>query len=41
MMRLLIAPGLVALWPLFAWRWAGGAAAPVEYTPHRVQARTQ
>jgi len=33
--RLLILPGVVALWPVLARRWATGATAPVERTPHR------
>lgn len=33
--RLLILPGVAALWPLFAWRWATGRTAPVEQNPHR------
>ena len=38
-LRLLILPGVVALWPLFAWRWSTGAHEPIEDNPHRVQAR--
>lgn len=37
--RLLIAPGVVALWPLMAWRWFAGAGAPEERNPHRDAAR--
>jgi len=33
-LRLLILPGIVALWPLFAWRWIAG-----EDNPHRAKAR--
>lgn len=33
--RLLILPGVAAFWPLMAWRWATGAPAPTERTPHR------
>ena len=33
--RLLILPGVVILWPLLAWRWLGGRQAPVEHNPHR------
>jgi len=39
MLRLLILPGLVALWPLFAWRWIAGVHEPVEDNPHRAKAR--
>jgi hypothetical protein len=38
-LRLLIMPGLVALWPLFAWRWIAGAPEPIEDNPHRAKAR--
>jgi hypothetical protein len=38
-LRLLILPGVVALWPLFAWRWMTGAHEPVERNPHRAKAR--
>jgi hypothetical protein len=38
-LRLLILPGIVALWPLFARRWATGASAPIEDNPHRARAR--
>ena len=37
-LRLLILPGVVALWPLFAWRWIAGAPEPVETNPHRAKA---
>jgi hypothetical protein len=37
-LRLLILPGVVALWPMFAWRWAIGAAEPTERNPHRTKA---
>jgi hypothetical protein len=33
--RLLIAPGLAALWPVFAWRLLTGSAPPVERNAHR------
>jgi hypothetical protein len=36
--RWLILPGMVALWPLFARRWASGASAPAERNPHRDKA---
>ena len=39
MLRLLILPGIVALWPLFAWRWITGAHEPIEDNPHRAKAR--
>jgi hypothetical protein len=38
-LRLLILPGIVALWPLFAWRWIAGAHDPIEDNPHRAKAR--
>ena len=38
-LRLLILPGIVALWPLFAWRWIRGAGEPLERNPHRAKAR--
>ena len=34
-LRLLILPGVVALWPLFARRWVSGASEPIERNPHR------
>ena len=37
-LRLLILPGVVALWPLFAWRWITGAHEPIENNPHRAKA---
>jgi hypothetical protein len=36
--RLLILPGVAALWPLFAWRWISHAGTPDERTPHRTAA---
>ena len=36
--RLLILPGIAALWPLFARRWLSGGTAPPERNPHRVRA---
>ena len=38
-LRLMILPGIVALWPLFAWRWIAGAHEPIERNPHRMEAR--
>jgi hypothetical protein len=38
-LRLLILPGIVTLWPLFAWRWITGAHQPIEDNPHRAKAR--
>ena len=32
--RLLILPGVAALWPLFAWRWLRGQGPPEERTAH-------
>jgi hypothetical protein len=37
--RLLILPGVAALWPLFAWRWITGAREPVERNAHRTAHR--
>jgi hypothetical protein len=34
-LRLLILPGVAALWPVFVRRWLGGAQEPVERNPHR------
>jgi hypothetical protein len=39
-LRLLIFPGLVVFWPLFARRWSTGAGAPEERTAHRDRARS-
>jgi hypothetical protein len=34
--RLLILPGVAALWPMFLYRWTRGIAAPpIEMNPHR------
>ena len=33
--RLLILPGVAALWPLFAWRWLTHAPEPIERNAHR------
>ena len=33
--RLLILPGVAALWPLFAWRWLRHAPEPTERNAHR------
>jgi len=34
--RLLIIPGVTALWPLLAWRWyRGQTAPPLEHNAHR------
>lgn len=34
--RVLIAPGVAALWPLLAWRWCRGTGAPpAERTAHK------
>jgi hypothetical protein len=38
-LRLVILPGIVALWPLLAWRWITGAREPIEDNPHRAKAR--
>ncbi|MEO7271506.1 MAG: hypothetical protein ABIX28_15535 [Vicinamibacterales bacterium] len=37
-MRLLILPGVAALWPLLARRWLTGVPPPVERTAHRSRA---
>jgi hypothetical protein len=37
-LRLLILPGVVALWPLFAKRWMTGAPESLERNPHRTKA---
>ena len=37
-LRLLILPGVVALWPLFLMRWISHAAQPTENNPHRAKA---
>jgi hypothetical protein len=38
--RLVIVPGVVALWPFLAWRWLRGATAPPqEWNAHRAAAR--
>ncbi len=37
--RLIIVPGVAALWPLLAWRWARGMRA-VEHNPHRDRVAT-
>jgi hypothetical protein len=39
-LRLLILPGVAALWPLFAWRWVTGAREPIENNPHRAKVWT-
>jgi hypothetical protein len=36
--RVLLFPGIAALWPLFAWRWMTGRTAPDERNPHRLAA---
>jgi len=36
--RLLILPGVAALWPLFAWRWLRRAPEPIERNAHRIAA---
>ena len=37
-LRVLILPGVAALWPLFAWRWLRGTPEPIEGNPHRLKA---
>lgn len=34
--RVLLFPGIAALWPLFAWRWVTGRGVPDERNPHRL-----
>jgi hypothetical protein len=36
--RVLLFPGVAALWPLFAWRWMTGRTIPEERNPHRLAA---
>ena len=36
--RVLLFPGIAALWPLFAWRWMTGRTVPDERNPHRLAA---
>ncbi len=37
--RLIVLPGVVALWPLLAWRWfLGPQGTPSERNPHRTAA---
>lgn len=38
-LRLLILPGIVALWPVFARRWITGAHEPIENNSHRARVR--
>ena len=33
--RLLLAPGMTALWPIFLRRWIAGTSAPIEQNAHR------
>jgi hypothetical protein len=37
-LRLLLLPGVAALWPMLAWRWIAGSSAPIERNPHRTKA---
>ena len=37
--RLVVIPGIVALWPLLGWRWLLRRRAPQERNPHREPAR--
>ena len=37
-LRLLLLPGVAALWPLLAWRWIAGSPHPIERNPHRTKA---
>jgi len=39
--RLLILPGVAALWPMFLYRWRRGIAEPpVEKNPHRLSSKS-
>jgi hypothetical protein len=38
-LRLLILPGVAALWPVLAWRWVSGVPESIERNPHRDRAR--
>ena len=33
--KLLVLPGVAAVWPLLAWRWVRGIEPPVERNSHR------
>ena len=37
--RLLILPGVAALWPILARRWLAGEGPPAEHNPHRAAAK--
>jgi hypothetical protein len=37
--RVLLAPGMMLLWPIFLRRWIAGTPAPVEHNAHRRGAR--
>ena len=39
--RLIIVPGVVALWPLLALRWLRGSGPPEETNAHRIAAREE
>ena len=39
-LRLLLLPGIAALWPLFAWRWFAEADEEIEGNAHRMKAGT-
>jgi hypothetical protein len=39
--RLIVFPGVVALWPLLLRRWIAGAALPIEANAHRRAAQTE
>jgi len=39
--RVLVAPGVVALWPLLARRWLAGGRPPTERTPHEARTPTE
>ena len=37
--RVLLAPGMMLLWPIFLRRWIAGTPAPAEQNAHRLAAR--
>ena len=37
--RVLLAPGMILLWPIFLRRWIAGTPAPAEQNAHRLAAR--
>jgi len=39
--RVLLTPGVAALWPLFAWRWIARIEPPIEQNAHRAAAHAR